>query len=435
MYLLVPILLDLALPIGTLSMIGLALMFSICLAALFHIAASVLQSGQLNAIAKEEFAAVIFSIIIIFFWITSDGLLNSVVSGLVQAALPSGTIPPINCAAGSTGCSSGFTTTHIDFADASLEIMFEKMKSAYMSLFMFEVLIGFLSTISFPFGTPVGIVAIISVSLAPFSGLNLLSQAHTVVVESISYLMSVIWAKQFILYFARDAVPTLLLPLGFVLRAFPLFRTTGSTIIAVCFALYFAFPFSILLSNYLIFDVFDAADFNYNPSISSPFATARSESSWTNDVVVRGHGGPEVEALRDQFAAPDLISQSSTRSTCGSGSVIDWLLCSPQNIYNAVVSVGHGIARAYNTVRDMLIFVLGLTGDFLTSLILNPLFPSSVTAGLYYFVIQEVSIVSPIIILVTVTSIIEIIITLTMFRNVSLLIGGEAEIIGISRVV
>ena len=38
----------------------------------------------------------------------------------------------------------------------------------------------------------------ISFSLAPFTGLSLLSNIHTVVVESIGYLIRVIWAKEFI---------------------------------------------------------------------------------------------------------------------------------------------------------------------------------------------------------------------------------------------
>ena len=93
----------------------------------------------------------------------------------------------------------GLDANHIQLAMASLKIMEDKLIDQYKELYLFEALIGFLSTISFPIASPFPAIAMISFSLAPFTGLTLLSNAHTVVVEAIGYLITVMWAKEFIL--------------------------------------------------------------------------------------------------------------------------------------------------------------------------------------------------------------------------------------------
>ena len=68
-------------------------------------------------------------------------------------------------------------------------------------------------------------------------------------------------------------------------------------------------------------------------------------------------------------------------------------------------------------------------------LITNPALPNSASAGLYHFIIEEVNNLSPLVILITITTVLEIIFTVTMYRNLSLLMGGEAEIIGLTKIV
>ncbi|MFZ5500552.1 MAG: hypothetical protein ACOY58_01375, partial [Candidatus Micrarchaeota archaeon] len=72
---------------------------------------------------------------------------------------------------------------------------------------------------------------------------------------------------------------------------------------------------------------------------------------------------------------------------------------------------------------------------FLWTAFNNPLMPSSASSGLFYFIIKEVATISPLIILILLTTVIEVIITVTGYRSFSLLIGGEAEIIGLTKVV
>jgi hypothetical protein len=61
--------------------------------------------------------------------------------------------------------------------------------------------------------------------------------------------------------------------------------------------------------------------------------------------------------------------------------------------------------------------------------------PASTSAGLYYFIIEEVGTISPFIILLTISTVLEMILTITLYRNISLMIGGDADIIGLAKIV
>ncbi len=315
---------------------------------------------------------------------------------------------------------------------ATLHLVETKLKAQYIDLYLFEALIGFLSTISFPLGSPVPAVNVISFSMAPFTGLGMLSSAHTVIVEAIGYLVSMLWAKEFILIFARDCIPILLFPLGLVMRAIPFFRRTGSSIIAICFAMYFVMPFAFILSNYLIFDMFKPADFTYTPSSASYFGTDRTADE-TREGVDRGRSGSETNSMLDQFMAPGVVEEASNNATdeC-SGNFIVKLLCSVKNIVSGAISVVGGFLK---TVWNIWRFMVGMTGDFFFTGFNNPLMPASASAGLFHFIIQEVGTISPFIILIMLTTVIEIIITVTAYRSLSLLIGGEAELVGLTKVI
>ncbi|MCI0504316.1 hypothetical protein L0Y65_06445 [Candidatus Micrarchaeota archaeon] len=425
MEVLLPLLLTL--PAAAVSMIALALGASVLVVACMFMMAYALSNPQMVAMAREELAALIFSVFIIVFWVGSDSLLNSISNGILVSSLP----PSLQGFAGSSTM-GGMTNSHLQLALATLTLLEQKLKSQYIDLYLFEALIGFLSTISFPLGSPLPAVNVISFSLSPFAGLNLLSNAHTVIVEAIGYLISVVWAKEFILIFARDTIPILLFPIGLVLRAIPFFRRTGSSVIAICFAMYFVLPFSMILSNYLIFDMFDPPDFAYTPSSASYFGTDRTAAE-TQSSVEQGRGGSESNEILGQFMAPSVVDASSSHATDAcAGNAIVRLLCSVKNIVTGAINVVGGFLK---TVWNIWRFMVGMTGDFFFTGFNNPLMPSSASAGLYFFIIKEVSIISPFIILVMLTTVIEIIITVTGYRSLSLLIGGEAEITGLTKVI
>ncbi|MFH1785802.1 MAG: hypothetical protein ABH842_05220 [Candidatus Micrarchaeota archaeon] len=434
--LLLPLLMTLPPAAGTL--IGIAIFFTILVTSSLFLIGYGINHPPMIAIAKEELAALIFTVMIIFFWLSFDSILNTIVSGLIVSTLPpqayvspDSCLNPANANTNPSCVINGLTTSHLSLAVASLTILEQKLKNQYLDLYLFEALIGFLSTISFPVGSPIPAVNIISLSIAPFAGLGMLSTAHTVIVESIGYLLTVVWAKQFILVFSRDIVPLLLLPLGLMIRAFPFFRKTGSSVIAVAFALYFALPFAILLSNFLIFDIFQPADFTYNPSSATAMHTTKSNAEVTGEVN-EAHGGSATEELFEQFRAPSIIDDSQTGTEPCAGNIIYRMFCSISNLVTGAFKIVGGFL---STVWTIWRFMVGMAGDFFFTGFNNPLLPASASAGLFHFLILEVTTISPFLILIMLTSVLEIIITITAFRSISLMIGGEAEIIGLTKVV
>jgi hypothetical protein len=418
MELLVPLLLYITLPPSAAAMVGISLSFAVLFTAIMFAVSYGMQNPRLQAVAKEELAALLFSVFLILFWMGFDVALNGIASGLVGAAL-GGT---------DAGTVAGLTSSHHQLALASLDAIYQKLKAQYIDLYLFEALIGFLSTISFPLGTPIPAVNAVTFTFAPFTGLVLLSNIHTQIVEMISYLITAIWAKEFIVIFSRDVVPLLLLPLGIVMRAMPFTRTTGSSLIALSFALYFVLPFAILLSNHLIFDVFKPADFSYTPSKASFFSTSKSDAEWFSQLKA---GRDESNRIAEQFNGEGSLQVASKAGDCGHNAITR-LLCSPVNVVKGIWGAVSGFV---STLFSMWKFMLGMTGDFFFTFFNNPALPASTSAGLYFFIIREILVLSPFVILVTVATVFEIIFTVTLYRDIALLIGGEAELIGLTKVI
>jgi len=400
--------------------IGAALGLGVVVTALTYMLASVLQHPPLFAIAKENLSTLIYSAVIISFWVASSATIDPLVRATLSSSdFEAGT--PL----------SELSTSHVTLAIASTEIMIHKLREMYVSMYLYEALIGFLSTISFPLGSPIPGAAIISFSIMPFDGLNLLSNAHTVIVEAIGQMMTFVWAKQFILIFARDAIPLIFFPLGLVFRSIPTFKTTGSSIITICFAGYFVLPFAVLFSNYLIFDIYAPANFNsfsYSPQTAGAYRTSMTQDEVTQEIdLAKKNGSNEILKL---FNSAPPLQQTLSEESCPGGGVSKFL-CSFGNTIIKVKDVVVGFAK---NVWNIWKFMVGMTGDFL-SVWANPLLPSSATAGLYYFIIDAVVAESQFLVLVLVSSLVEIIFTITMYRNIALIIGGELEIAGLSKIV
>lgn len=388
----------------------LSILISVGITGLFYLLSYVLNHPPLTALAKEELAALIMTIFIIGGWAFFQAFLWQITCALAFGSCDfvGGPIIPAN---------------HIGIAYASLEILFLKLRAIYTSLYLYEVLIGFLSTVYVPMGTFNPAVAILPISMPPLAGLTLLSNAHTILVEAIGMVMVAIIAKQHLLNFAMYAVPLVLLPMGLVLRSFPLYRTTGSSIISMCIAIYFVYPLSVLLSNYMIIDLYKPADVSYAPTaVGFCQSTA---SGMTNEEAL-SEKAKEIYDFRKDWSEETL-------------SVI---LKKEGGFWQTIKDIGgwivSGVASLFKAAYHILTFMLKMFGEFsfsIMSLVWGGAGHYGVIAGLFYFVIEEVAIVSQFVIVVIATSVFEIIMTVTMYRNISLLIGGEIDIAGLSKIV
>ncbi len=415
-------------PPGAYSAIGISLMFSITITSIFYMVAYVSQHPTMFMLAKEELAALILSIVLVCAWGMIEGFLS--VSAYQIICIPDPQLCQHFVPTGTGNLYAG----QLNIADSSLNVVRVKLLTEYGTFYMFEVLMGFLSTLSFPIGSFLPAVNLISLSIMPFDGLSLLSNAHTIIVESIGYLAAVIMAKQWFLIFAKEAIPKILLPLGLVLRAFPFFRSTGSSIIAICIVIYFVYPITIIGSNYLIFDVYfqgKAADFVYNPQHVGFYQTGTGPTTIAELEAYedeRQKGEEKMKELMKLFTAQDSV-RLGVQESCGTG--VFSLFCHVWNFFKKVVDVARDIV---SSIWKIFTFMWSLSGDLFSSII-NKGLPTSAAIGLYDFIIDEVVNMSQFMVLVVIMSLIEIIITITMYRNIALMIGGEVEIIGLSKLI
>lgn len=384
--------------------IAVSFSIAVLVTAFFYLLSNILNHPPLNALAKEELAALILSIFIIGGWLFIQATLNQFSCSSVFGSC--------------TFSASKFSVGHMQVAWGSLEILFQKLKSIYLGLYTYEVVIGFLSTVYVPLGTFNPLLALVPASFPPLVGLSMLSNAHTVLVEAIGMVMIAIVAKQELLNFAQYSIPLVLLPMGLVFRALPLYRTTGSSIIAICVCLYFIYPLTVILSNYMIFDLYKPADFTYAPSA---FGFCKSQASGQDPLDALEEKSEAITEFRNMLneeANPTVILQAQKSTS--------WW----QKIWNFL----KGTWGVITSVAVVLWEMTKLIFDF-SSPIRNMFSQYSVITGLYDFVIDEVVIVSQFVVVVIVTSVFEIIITVTMYRNISLLIGGEVDIAGLSKLV
>jgi hypothetical protein len=160
------------------------------------------------------------------------------------------------------------------------------------------------------------------------------------------------------------------------------------------------------------------------------------------------------QKIRAQYEeSAKTAEQIANEACCGRAECSLWsrLLCSVDRFVDTATktvqdktknwgtlgTVAGGIAGFIHVIWETSNNVLTFSGGLWNFLTAGPkaLVPTKMTAMLYEYLTNSVSKLAEIFILVTATTIIEIMLTVTMYRNISLLIGGEPEIAGLTKIV
>lgn len=412
-------------------MISVAFGLGIAVAILFRLVAAITQHPEHKALANEELAAVLFSAFIIAFWVGMDAFLQNLINALVS-------IPT------TTGASfQGLSTAHLDLAAIQLSVFQSQLTSLYLRLSLIDFFIGFLSTIGFNLGTLPGSIGFFSLYIAPYGGFGLISNALTKIIDGVMLIGLTTWSKQMLIILAKTTIPLIFLPLGLVMRAIPFTRTTGSTIIAVCFALYFVYPLAVSLSFYMIFDIYHLEfDRTYIESVS-PFKTQMNDVDINNFVGAITKNDENLQNVggenKGEVVAKSIAEACGIQQTDGIiTTAAKYLLCAADKIVNAVVNatsstlpaVSNVILTVWNAMKEMITY----SGSFFSSMG-SILLPVGMTLGAYTFLTDIITKSAELFVAVIVATVLEIMITVTMYRNIALLIGGEAELPGLSKLV
>ncbi|MFH1221900.1 MAG: hypothetical protein V1492_02330 [Candidatus Micrarchaeota archaeon] len=421
-------LLLMTLPQGGMQIMMYSFGIAVAMAALFQILAAFYQNAQFKAIANEELAALLFSVFIIAFWLGTNTFFESVVSSIMSATLPGGA--PITS---TTDALINLPIGHIQFAILQTKLFQAQLVGLYLRLAAVDVLISFMSTLSFNVGVLPGGAGIFSLHIAPYVPLSLISNAMTTIVDGIGLLGLTMWGKEMLLILTQTVVPLILLPLGIIMRANPFSRTTGSSLIALCFAIYFVYPLTVMFSYHALFDVYGfQTDYRYT-DFTTPFKT-RMDSGAIEGMqsdIQKGDAAIQGETEKYQGQSSEQVSKKA----CGEGFVAS-LLCSADKMVKAVDGVplvGGFVTFIWNQSKVMISY----SGGF-WSFLFSPnsiLLPSGVIFGMYTYLTDAVAKTVELFVLTTVATVLEIMVTITMYRNIALLIGGDPEIAGISKIV
>lgn len=358
---------------------------SLFVTALMYMAGSALQSQDLLALGKDNLANLFFSAIIVFMFLALFAIFQQFASAIA----------------------CGQPCDHLQAAYSSVLMLRSKLMSLYFNLYFYELIFGFLSTLGFsiplPALGPASLLAFIinlpTISFAPLSGLTPLSNAHTIVVEAVGTALLAVLARQVLLEFVMKYMFVFLV-IGAGLRSMWFTRRTGSSILALAGVSYFVYPLAVLLSNYLIFQAYEPANFGVIPT-SIGFC----EDSTT------------LGSLSVMFAS----ERSNLYNASIPKSETKWYM-----FWNTLVDGANYVGESASMMLKVL-WSFNMNLAYL--LILSPMAFSTFLDFLFIEIQTQVQFL----VLVFVCFVTEIIITITMYRGVAMLIEGESEIFGISK--
>ncbi len=139
-------------------------------------------------------------------------------------------------------------------------VLLPELMGFYREFMMYEIMTGLASTFSIGIEMPPVLMSYFPIDLhvqgiIPFIFLNPINESHTLLVDTIGTLISATAAQNMLLEFVEVNVPLVMLPIGIFLRAFPFSRKAGSTVIAFAFVAYYIYPLTILLNQKIYEDI------------------------------------------------------------------------------------------------------------------------------------------------------------------------------------
>lgn len=322
-------------------------------------------------------------------------------------------------------------------------VLAPRLISAYWELMKLEIYTGMASTfalnISIPQPLLLDMISVDVSNITPLAILAPINEANTALVDIVGTLVSAVAAQKMLLEFFEVNVPALMLPLGIAARAFPFTRKTGSTIIAFCFAVYFVFPASVLL-NQRIYEMVqgpacEGGKLETGETCTQPsdccsgvcrgrkciapitdFSEYRSLYAVCQDNTLKAKAAEINHALEQAGLDAETVlaeEKAAAQSSAEAGKTEDR--------YNAAIAQRKKIEAAREKMMEKYkdnVFMSLEDGFTLVGTFENM---TSDVAGLM--------------VLVSLFVVNEIIFTLTLFKDFSLLIGGEAKLFGLSKIV
>ncbi|HIG98660.1 TPA: hypothetical protein HA231_04525 [Candidatus Woesearchaeota archaeon] len=330
-------------------------------------------------------------------------------------------------------------------------VVTRKLISGYTSLMITEMAIGLMSGLATSVQMPIPFMPLlkIDVGLVPMIGMSQINDIHTLIVDLVGQLLSAFFVQKLLLVFIDETALAVFLPFGLLLRAFPFSRKTGSTIVAVVFAMSFVYPISILINQQIWESITNPTSNPNTPPGTDCKAlgeTCSADYDCCSDDCRYSQKSAERKCVSQLTDFSDYKSVYALCYDAYGGDDINEILEEEGAIYdegfnNVYFPVGGSATNTQWTKTE------GRLRDFSQELVrkaqagltviqamayMNPVKVLTTSFAMVELLVMDVSQFA---ILALLFIVIEIIITLTLLKDFALLIGGEARILGISQLV
>ncbi|MFA5106481.1 MAG: hypothetical protein WC506_06000 [Candidatus Micrarchaeia archaeon] len=376
--------------LGWMGIAVLALMISVFTVALAYIAGEGLSMPSLKAWSKTELYELLLSAMII----------GSTGAGLAFLAIVS---------YGITGSPSIFAP-----GELYLSQMTSTSTSIYASLLQHEAIIGILSTSGISIYAPEVIISLASFSMVPSAGLSVVSDALITIIDAIGISIVAFIGQKVILQFFKDTMLNFFMPAGIALRAFPISRRLGSSLIALALACYFVYPLS-LAFNQAIFENAKPINYEHYQNLIDVCSQDKGDilgSSNSNyDAYMQGISQATTDAENQYYASPPPAQDESLWNTLTSP--FKW-------VYNQAKFAIDAIVTLTKYALQYSFFLVDVR---------------RATAVIYISVIDQITPAMQFLVYAVMSPIISIVITVTAYRSIASSLGGEEEIFGLGKLI
>jgi len=326
-------------------------------------------------------------------------------------------------------------------------VLLPELIGFYEVYMAYEIFAGIGSTFAVGFTLPPLLTAYklhISINNVVFQAFLVpIVDAHTLLVDFIGMLVSATAAQNMLLTFIEINVPLVILPLGMVMRAFPFTRKAGSTIIAFCVAAYFIYPLTILVNERIYDDVSHTKCPLDNPEQKKEDRNVCSKNSdCCSDNCISNKCRPRLGDFKKFASTFNLCNREIGDQTVAADENASFV-SDLRNGQNAQAGLDNSPSNSSSTKANARLkdrnAKAGLADQNEADMRQKEVSKVFTTpgAGTFLLAIFEwyVNEVGRLLVLHSLFIVIEILITLTLIKDIALLIGGEPRLLGISKLV
>jgi len=299
------------------------------------------------------------------------------------------------------------------------------LKALYFNLFtthlMFSFLTGFHIHMTAPLPGMMG-GATTSIGFNFFGGMDIMLDKLDGILTQLIIIYGML-AGRAVLLELSPLLFVALFPIGILLRGFPWLKKTGSSIIALTVALYFVFPISVLLSDHILFE-------SGQMWVGPDFVP-------TYQFFIEGSPDEAADILEETIKTAE--SQTVEGVSGRSPLQVVWDLVKPffkpERLMDITLSVVGSIMASFPHagVKAVGVVLAGIGAAPLLAWLSEGILSLNTTALLFVFTAAYTAAV--LMVGVFISLLLEITITVTAFRAIGQIIGGETALLGLTRLV